>query len=153
VFILVADTPVVAGELVRRGPMNFGQDIPGWLAVPYCLHVSTGRLVAALQPAYDQFLREALDDAGNFPQDWPELAPVIAAGCPPLTELPTRLPKFLAQILRESMDMDLLDALLPLQADTPVRYLANTVDHVAVDHRWVAVCGQAFQVPDAPQHT
>lgn len=133
--------------------MNFGQDIPGWSAAPYCLHVPTGHLVAALQSTYDTFLREALDDAANCPEDWPELTPVIAAGCPPLSELPTRLPEFLAQILRESMDMDLLDALLPLRADTPITYLADTVDHVAVDHRWVAVCGQAFQVPDASRRT
>ncbi|WBB51035.1 hypothetical protein O3597_11440 [Verrucosispora sp. WMMA2044] len=60
-----------------------------------------------------------------------------------------RLPGLLAEILRESLYMDVLDALLPLRPDAAIRYLANTVDHVTVDPDWVAVCGRALQVPEA----
>ncbi|MFI7549523.1 hypothetical protein ACIBQ2_07215 [Micromonospora sediminimaris] len=147
-FALVADTPVAAGELVRRGPMQFGQDVPGWSVAPYCLHVPIQHLVTVFQPVYDTFFNDGLADVRNGSDDWPEIEALVAAGCPPLSDIPTRLPGLLAEILRESLYMDILDALLPLKPNTPIRYLANTVDHVAVEANWVAVCGRALQVPE-----
>lgn len=129
--------------------MQFGQDVPGWTAAPYCLHVPIEHLVAVFEPVYDTFLNDGLADARDCSDDWPEIEALVAAGCPPLSDIPTRLPELLAEILRESLYMDVLDALLPLKPDVTIRYLANTVDHVAVDPNWVAVCGRAFQVPEA----
>ncbi|MFD1082364.1 hypothetical protein [Micromonospora andamanensis] len=148
-FALVADTAVKAGELVRRGPTQFGQDVPGWSVAPYCLHVPVEHLVTAFEPVFDAFLNDGLADVRNGSDDWPEIETLVAAGCPPLSEIPMRLPGLLAEILRESLYMDVLDALLPLRPDAAIRYLANTVDHVTVDPDWVAVCGRALQVPEA----
>src|SRR5690606_4822204 len=106
--------------------MNFGDVVPGWTVVPYRLHIPADHLVAALEPVYDQFLREARADARHFPEDWPELVAVTDAGFPPFAALPTTLPDYLAELLRESLGVDLLDAVLPLLDSVPVRYLANS---------------------------
>ncbi|NCT92187.1 hypothetical protein GXB85_14680 [Cellulomonas sp. APG4] len=95
-IVTVGGEPVGLGALVRRGPMNFGDDVPGWAVLPYRLHIPVDHLVAAFEPTYEQFAREALDDARRFPEDWPELAPAIAAGMPPLAALPSTLPAYLA---------------------------------------------------------
>lgn len=148
VIVVVAGQRLEPGQLVRRGPMNFGDAVPGWTVVPYELRIPADHLIAALTPVYEQFEREARADAANFPEDWPELAPAADAGYPPLTELPTRLPDYLASILRENLAVDLLDAVLPLLDSVPARYLANSVDDVTVEPTTVTVTGRALQVPE-----
>lgn len=146
-IVTVGGELVGLGALVRRGPMNFGDDVPGWTVLQYRLHIPVGHLVTTFEPTYEQFAREALDDARQFPEDWPELAPAIAAGMPPLAALPATLPAYLTEVLREHLAMDLLDAVLPLPDVGAAPFLANTVDDVTVDPTAVTVNGCALQVP------
>lgn len=147
VGVLVAGQPAPPGTLAHGCSTSFGRELPGWTVVPYTLQIGTDPLCRLIEPAYKRFLPDALIDAQHFPNDWPELAAVIDAGCPPLARLPAELPDYLAAVLRELLATEVLAAFLPSDDATPARYLTKTVDYVRVDPTWVTLCGRAVPRP------
>lgn len=153
VYAVVGAEVVAPGELVRR-EMNFGRPCPAAVELPYRVHAATDGFVALFRPVYEAFLREARADAERFPEDWPELSALAEAGFPPFPELPAVLPGPLADLLREALPLELLDAVLsgwtphrsgPAPVPAPARYVANTVDHVSIDPARLVVSGRALR--------
>ncbi len=135
-------------QLARRA-MNFNQPFPS--AEPplrYDIAVPIAEFVASLRDAYQQAVEEEIDDAPYHQDgDWPVLDRLRNVGYPPLEQIIDTQPELFVDLVREWLDMETLDHLIPGSATELPEYLVNSIDCVAVDHNGVHIQGQAFHHP------
>ncbi len=135
-------------RLARR-PMNFKQSFPSAEpALCYEIVVPTADFVANLRDTYQQAIQEEIADAPYHQNgEWPLLDRLQELGYPPLEQMIVQHPEFLADLVREWLDMETLDHLIPASATVLPEYIVNSVDCVVVDPNVLRIQGQAYRHP------
>jgi hypothetical protein len=140
---------VVDSKVLARRPMNYGQAFPAEKpALSYEISLPTAEFVATLRDAYQKAVEEEMADAPYHQRgEWPLLDRLQDLGYPPLEQMIVKQPDLLADLLREWLDMETLDRLIPGSATDLPTYIVNSVDGVVIDQDQVHIHGQAYHHP------
>ncbi len=129
--------------------MNFKQTFPSeGPTLSYEITVPLREFVATMREVY---LRAVLEETADAPYhqvgEWPLLDRLQDLDYPPLEQLAAEQPELLADLVREWLDMETLDQLLPGSATDAPNYIINSVDRIVVDLNSVRIAGQAYPHP------
>jgi hypothetical protein len=134
---------------LARRELNFSQPFPAPAPpLPYRISVAVEEFIKRLGDTYEEYARQDLADtpyreAGKCPvlDRWQEL------GYPPLEDLAAREPAVLEGLVKDWLDLEALDQLIPGPEEGLAQFLVNTIDRVTVSNGRILIEGQAFFHP------
>ncbi len=132
-------------EIMRGGPMNFGQPVAADLEpLRYKLSVPRAEYVRVIGPYYRKRIEDEVEDTpfhqyGEFPvmDRWREL------GFPSIEWLLEEQPAIAAELVKDWFHQDVLDLLLHPD-ESRARYVIANIDDVSFEPEVVHIAGEAY---------
>lgn len=129
-------------------PTNYGQPAPHLAKALYEIKLQRAAFLSALRSHFEELARDMKADESNDPSHdgFPELRAYQRLGYPPLDEAVEREPRLVERILREWLELAVLEELST--TEPAPRFIFASLASIEIMNVEVAVAGTVFRVPE-----